>query len=229
MISSLKAFVCILPFAVIVRFLYLRDRREKEPFSLMFKAFLWGFLSIIPVIIAELPLQYLLRKTGLHESLITGIVPGIVEEGAKFLIFVWLILKNKEFDEPYDGVLYAALISLGFALSENILYVATNPLNVAFLRAVTAVPGHAMFGISMGYFFFKSRFEDERLRSLYTASAFIVPAIFHFSYNFIIKSSEFIGYYSLLALVGYLWYMLEVSKRRMKEAEKYQETKEENQ
>ncbi|HAV92626.1 TPA: PrsW family intramembrane metalloprotease [candidate division WOR-3 bacterium] len=228
MISYLKLFVCILPFVLIIRFLYLRDKKEKEPFALMFRSFSSGFASIVPVIFIELIFQYFLRKTNLHDAFITGIVPGIVEEGAKFLIFYFIILKNKEFDEPYDGILYASLISLGFALSENLLYIFTNPLNVAFLRAVTAVPGHALFGISMGYFFFKSKFEGETLKKIYLASAFMFPVLLHFSYNFIIKSNAFIGYYSLFALVVYLWLMIEVSKKRIKEAESFEINKEEN-
>ncbi|MDD3804547.1 MAG: PrsW family glutamic-type intramembrane protease [bacterium] len=228
MMLYLKLAVCILPFLIIIRFLYIRDRHEKEPVGLMVKAFSWGFFSIIPVILLEMPFQSLLQRMNFHEAFISGIVPGLIEEGAKFAIFFLLILKNREFDEPYDGILYAALISLGFALSENLLYVFSNPVNVALIRAFTAVPGHAMFGISMGYFFFKSRYENPSLRRIYILSAFFFPALLHFSYNFVIKSSAFIGYYSLLALVCYLWFMIEVSKKRIREAEIHSENKEEN-
>ncbi|MGE3063458.1 MAG: PrsW family glutamic-type intramembrane protease [bacterium] len=228
MIFYFKLLVCLIPFLIIIRFIYLRDRREKEPFRLMMKAFLYGFASIIPIVLLEIPFEKLLQSMSVHDAFITGIVPGIIEEGAKYILFVILILNNREFDEPYDGILYATLISLGFALSENLLYIFTNPINVAFMRAVTAVPGHAMFGISMGYFFFKSKYEGEKLRKTYMISAFIFPALLHFSYNFVIKSSAFIGYYSLLALVVYLWFMIEVSKRRMKETEIHPENKEEN-
>jgi hypothetical protein len=54
------------------------------------------------------------------------------------------------------------------------------------------------------------------------------PVLLHFSYNFIIKSNAFIGYYSLFALVVYLWLMIEVSKKRIKEAESFEINKEEN-
>src|SRR5690606_32179849 len=61
--------------------------------------------------------------------------------------------RQKEFDEPYDGIIYGAFISLGFAAIENILYVVEVGVSVALLRMFTAVPAHASFGIIMGYYF----------------------------------------------------------------------------
>lgn len=219
--NLLKFFIAVLPFAVLIRYFYLRDKREKEPLSLMIRAFASGCLSIFPILFFEFIFELVLKHLNVHDILIIGIVPGIIEEGVKYLIFISVILNNKEFDEPYDGILYAVLISLGFAIVENIIYVIDNSAVVGVLRAFTAVPGHAMFGISMGYFFYKAKFFPENSYSSRRnyILAFLTPALLHFSYNFIIKSSIFIGYYSLIALILYMWFMIELSKKKLKKSE----------
>ena len=62
--------------------------------------------------------------------------------------------KIKEFDEPYDGIMYGVAVSLGFAAIENVLYVYMDGggYQTGLLRMFTAVPAHAVFGVMMGYF-----------------------------------------------------------------------------
>ena len=78
------------------------------------------------------------------------VVAGAVEEGCKFAAY-HLGPSSSSFNrEEYDGILFAAAVALGFACVENVLYVREAGFDTARVRALTAVPAHAMFGISMG-------------------------------------------------------------------------------
>ena len=85
---------------------------------------------------------------------------AIPEELFKFLVLRWYVWRKPHFDEPLDGVVYGATASLGFATLENILYVGSHGLEMAVLRALTAVPGHAFTGVVMGAFLGRARFAE---------------------------------------------------------------------
>ena len=75
-----------------------------------------------------------------------------VEELAKWIIFMALIYWWEEFDEPLDGVVYGVALALGFATVENVLCVVRDGLGIGLLRALFAVPAHALFGAAMGFY-----------------------------------------------------------------------------
>ena len=77
-------------------------------------------------------------------------VVAISEEGIKYLLLKYRTWRSPEFNCTFDGVVYAVFLSLGFALWENIHYVLAYGMSTALARAVTAVPGHACFGVFMG-------------------------------------------------------------------------------
>ena len=87
------------------------------------------------------------------------VVAGFTEELMKYLAFYFFFWQERNFNEKFDGIIYAVYISLGFAAVENILYVFSGGMGVGFVRAFTAVPAHALFGISMGYYFGLARFD----------------------------------------------------------------------
>ena len=81
---------------------------------------------------------------------------GIVafsEEGAKYFLLRRRTWHSAAFNCQFDGVVYAVFVALGFALWENISYVLMYGLSTALVRAVTAVPGHACFGVFMGVWY----------------------------------------------------------------------------
>jgi RsiW-degrading membrane proteinase PrsW (M82 family) len=63
-----------------------------------------------------------------------------------------------------DGIVYAIMVGMGFATLENILYVVIRPedmttaFRIGWLRMLTAVPGHAIFAVVMGYFIGRAKF-----------------------------------------------------------------------
>jgi len=73
------------------------------------------------------------------------VVVALAEEFSKYVIVKYFAQPKKAFNEPYDGIMYAVMVSMGFACTENIMYVIEGGYETAILRAFTAVPAHATF------------------------------------------------------------------------------------
>ena len=179
------------PVIALIIFFYHKDRYEKEPFSILIKAFLVGILVTIPAIFLEEAFAILFMFTPETTNifivfLYTFIGIGFVEEGMKLFGLFGLIYRNREFDEPYDGIIYAVMVSLGFAFIENIFYVLRGGVYVGVLRAFLSVPGHAMFGVFMGYFLGIAKFTTRKRKFL--IFSYIVPSIIHGLYNFLLMT-----------------------------------------
>jgi RsiW-degrading membrane proteinase PrsW (M82 family) len=173
----------------VVIFLYLVYRKDKikEPATLLLKCFLGGFLSIILALLIDAPLEPLGERLGTpflraaYEAFILAAGP---EELAKFVVLYWLVWKSKDFDQHYDGILYAIFVSMGFALIENILYVLEGGMGVAMMRAVLSVPGHGFFAVLMGYFFSLAKFHTGSEKNRLLARSLWMPILFHGLYDF---------------------------------------------
>ena len=88
----------------------------------------------------------------------------------------------EEFNEPFDGIVYAVMVSMGFAALENIFYVFQFGYTTGILRAFTAVPAHATFGILMGFFMGKAKFSPSKIKNNLLGLG--VATIFHGAYDF---------------------------------------------
>jgi RsiW-degrading membrane proteinase PrsW (M82 family) len=143
------------PILIILLYVYVKDKYDKEPLPLLLKSLLLGALISIPVVFVEgaLTSAWQGEFTIAHAGYTAFVVAGLTEELFKFIVLYWLIWKHKEFDEKYDGIVYAVFISLGFAAVENVLYVLEYGAETGYLRAFTAVPAHAFFGVVMGFYF----------------------------------------------------------------------------
>ncbi|MFN8607205.1 MAG: PrsW family intramembrane metalloprotease [Vulcanimicrobiota bacterium] len=104
------------------------DRYEPEPPHLLLLAFTWGACLAVcaSYILNTINGAYFYEAThnAAAASALGGIISApIVEESTKglclFLLFFW---KRKEFDGIVDGVVYATMVALGFAMTENIQY-----------------------------------------------------------------------------------------------------------
>ena len=175
-----------LPVAIFLFIIYRKDK-QKEPPGLLVKCFLLGCVATVPIVIVELIVGEL---NNFNSAFLTSfydafIVAALVEEGFKFLFLYWIIWHRREFDQHYDGIVYAVFVSLGFALVENILYVVDLGFGVAIMRGLLSVPGHGLFGVCMGYFFALAKFApDRRRRKKQLWLSFLVPVLFHGLYDF---------------------------------------------
>ena len=184
-------FISLAPVFIIALYIYSRDRYEKEPVSLLIKALFIGILCVLPVLLIEGVLTRMyIGPEGISEAAYTAfVVAGLTEEGIKFLALFIFFWRNKNFNEKFDAIVYAVFISLGFAAIENILYVFQGGYSVGIVRALTAVPAHALFGIMMGYNFGLARFNAE-YRRLNLFAAFAIPFISHGAYDFLLMGNS---------------------------------------
>ncbi|MEA2527315.1 MAG: protease PrsW, partial [Thermomicrobiales bacterium] len=103
------------------------DKYEAEPRRAIIGAFAWGAVgAILFSVIAELIFGSLLvGEVGEEGASFLTVAVGapIIEEffkGIALLVLLWFF--RREFDNVLDGLVYGALIGLGFAMTENILY-----------------------------------------------------------------------------------------------------------
>ncbi len=172
-------------------FIYWRDKFDKEPLRLLAGSFALGVFSCIPAALSGIFLDKVFDTGGMGMFglfIRTFIFIGLVEEGWKFFFTVLVPYRKSAFDEPYDGITYAVMVSLGFATFENILYVISGGMEVAFLRMFTAVPAHVTFGVIMGYFLGLAKFRNNSmwLKIVGLAGA----TAFHGFYDFSLFSTE---------------------------------------
>ena len=203
----------IFPVAVFMIIIYRRDT-EKEPKGLLVKCFLGGCVITIPVVFLGLFLDEfnVFNSAAMSSFYDAFVVAATVEEGFKFLLLYFIIRKRNEFDQHFDGIVYAVFISLGFAFVENVLYVAEYGFGTAVVRAVLAVPAHGLFGVCMGYFFAHAKFSP-KYRSGFLLLSFLVPMVLHGLYDFFLMYLDVVDsdglilllFFGFIALMICLW------------------------
>jgi RsiW-degrading membrane proteinase PrsW (M82 family) len=123
--SIVFAFVPAFFFAWFINWL---DRYEKEPKLLLVATFLWGAIvavigAIIVSLIMDMGFTMVLGDKGLADLAGGSITAPLVEESWKGLaVLIVFLLFRKEFDSILDGIVYGAIVGLGFAATENVLY-----------------------------------------------------------------------------------------------------------
>ena len=169
----------ILPSILIMLYIIFSDR-FREPFLNIIYAFILGFIIIIPA--GYLNYFFIFSQQN-PEKLV--FIAGFTEEIIKFITLFFFLKGMDAFNEHMDSIVYATLLSLGFATLENFDYVFflnqdISSLAIAILRAFTAIPLHASCGIIMGYFFGLYVFKKSKINLILSL---VIPIAVHSSYN----------------------------------------------
>jgi RsiW-degrading membrane proteinase PrsW (M82 family) len=175
------------PIVVILIYIYVKDKYEKEPIGLLVKNFFLGaVVSIIITVVLGFAANIIYtvtdEKSILQQFVKAFFVVALVEEFSKYIIVKYYSQKKTDFNEPFDGIVYAVVVSMGFAALENVLYVSQYGVTIGLTRAFTAVPAHATFGILMGYFMGKAKFSNNRVK--YNLLGLLTATLFHGAYDF---------------------------------------------
>jgi RsiW-degrading membrane proteinase PrsW (M82 family) len=120
--------LALLPVPFLIAVVLLLDRLEPEPRGNLVFAFAWGagIAALLALVINTAGLVFITQPdlgttTGQYVSATFG--APVVEESLKGGVLLWLLWRRRqEFDGPTDGVIYAAMVGLGFAMMENIGY-----------------------------------------------------------------------------------------------------------
>ncbi len=161
----LLAFSGVLPALAFMWWFERLDAKRPEPTHALRRVAWLGGLSTIPALGVELVLSAVGPQRGVPHALWTAfVVAACTEETAKALALYFGVWRHPSFDERLDGIVYATRAGLGFALVENVEYLLDTHGTGAFLgvfvmRAVLAVPSHAIYAGFMGYWAARRRFD----------------------------------------------------------------------
>jgi RsiW-degrading membrane proteinase PrsW (M82 family) len=154
-----------LPALVAMAYVDKIDAKRPEPRWTLRRVAAFGALSVIPCIYIEQGLARIpVGGTWPQLFFMSFVVAAMVEELAKVFVVYATVWRRPELDERLDGIVYGTRAGLGFALLENIGYLLGPRSAGAFVtmylvRALLAVPGHAIYGGFMGYFAARRRFD----------------------------------------------------------------------
>lgn len=203
--------VAIAPSLALFSYLYLRDQFASEPSKLLFQSFLYGAVLTFPILFV----QYVFDAESVFTSGFAQnvIFSSIIEEFFKWLVLLIAVYRHVDFEDPYDGILYGASVSLGFATVENILYLLEFGLQTAFLRAFLPVSSHALFGVVMGYYFGKAKFSKSSKRRRWLGWAFLSSVVLHIAYNSSLYIYDNIMYGTIPFMLFLWWFGLKKVKQ----------------
>ena len=194
---EMLAIIAILPIIILCIYIYRKDK-DKEPAALLRKVFIFGILSVIPIMIIELFVSETISVSDNYNliSLFIAVLVGValIEELFKWLVVYLKVYNHKEFNHAYDAVVYCVFSSLGFALVENLLFVFQNGFAVGLLRAFLTVPSHTCNGVILGYFMGKAKQEEykgnQKLSNRYMFYSLLTPILTHAIYDYLILADR---------------------------------------
>jgi protease PrsW len=187
------------------------DRRQPEPLRWVAAAFALGMAVAVvaALLLSRVP------PVGLRPVLVTP----VIEEGLKF-VGLWLLVRRlAAFDEPRDGILYAAALGLGFGTAEAIGYgLLTYTMHdapglepteagvtMALLRGALTTPGHAAWTAIAGAAYAARRFGDGRNGSRNVAAALALAVALHAVFNLVAPQATWAAFGFMALSVGAAW------------------------
>jgi RsiW-degrading membrane proteinase PrsW (M82 family) len=187
-----------------------KDRYAPEPRTRLVFAFLLGVVAAAGAVavfrgLGALGLPHLSAGGLGWMAVYCYVFIGPIEEGAKLLVAWWVVFRWAEFDEPIDGFVYAAAISLGFASLENLLHLPGLPLLEQLARTATLPLTHTLFAAVWGLGIARARLlmSPGWRRQLWQVGSMVAAMLLHSSYDFLIFAWQATWATSLLAL--FLW------------------------
>ena len=194
--------VAFLPGIFWLVYLCRQDRDNPEPIWLVALVFGAGALIALPVGLAEKLVSGNLGVNAVENAAdaatVGWLVNGFMEEAAKFGVVMGVVYYRSHFDEPLDGIVYAAAAALGFASLENVISIYRMGPAALFIRGPMSTAGHMLFSSIWGYALGKARFDPEGRLSM-LSRGFVLAAFFHGLYDFLV--------FTRLAMAGALYFL----------------------
>lgn len=195
--------VALIPPVLLLFIMWRVDKLEHEPIHLLLivagLGALSGLLALVLEIAVDAPIASLFDSSSYAYYLIMDNFVGValMEELSKMLVVMLVVWRHKQFNCRFDGVVYGAASSLGFAALENVKYVINYGFETGIVRAFTAIPGHLIFGIFMGVFIGLakcSKYAGKKGKmNLELLLAILVPTLIHGYYDYLLSVPEYMG------------------------------------
>ena len=198
------------------------DHGEKEPIGALWIAFGFGALAALAAGLLEswlLPSPQQAVTKSLANLLVVAMAIGLIEELVKFVPFALFIRSKRYFNENTDGIIYFALVGLGFGLPENILYTMQYGVSTGVGRLIITPLFHAAITGFVGYFFVRYKLGGGSL--LKVVGALAAAIVLHGIYDFGLTSnilvytviSLAIAFGLTVALFGLYWHARDLDER----------------
>lgn len=222
MLSSILFLVAaaLLPPLVLLRVVYQMDKLDREPGALLLALFFRGALAMVPILVLEVVADQFIDFFPWRPS------------STSFWPILWCrdSLRRGSSTGFFSGapgmspILTTGLtawctgsLSPWLAAVENVLYVLTSGFSTAVVRAIFSIPGHAMFGVVMGEAMSRAKWlEVHGQREQAGAArrrAWLLPAVLHGLYDFLLVGFGWIFYGYFAGLVVYVVRLLRQSAR----------------
>jgi RsiW-degrading membrane proteinase PrsW (M82 family) len=176
------------PGLAIIFYIYLTDKYDREPLSNLLISFFLGAISTIPAIIIQTLLIprldfYVSSRAVIYNAIFSFLIVAPSEELSKFLMLRKYSYTRKAFNEPFDGIIYSVMVSMGFATLENIGYVFQHGFMTGIVRMFLSVPAHAAFGVLMGYHVGLAKMDPAKA-GLHMTKGVLLAMLFHGGFDF---------------------------------------------
>lgn len=213
------------PVAVLLWYIYRKDKVQPEPTKWLLKAFGFGVLSMFLSFVFSVPACLLLGMemdantySSIREAFADAFVLAAIPEELAKLIMLWLLLrKNPHFDEKFDGIVYAVCIGMGFAGIENVMYLAGGIedgswIGIGISRALFSIPGHFFFAVLMGYYYSLYHFGIDRSPKA-KAMILVAPILAHGLFDGILFCMNVDEGLALICLFLFLYFFNKLRKK----------------
>jgi len=139
---------------------------------------------------------------------------GPIEELAKLLPFLLVVVRFKAFDEAMDGIIYASFIGLGYAAAENVYYLEyLRPLEAA-ARGFASPVVHILFASIWAHWFTRAWLARKAV-ALPLIIGFVVAAMLHGIYDFLVLLEPVAALPIAAALIVTIWIWRLVLMRKL--------------
>lgn len=145
------------------------------------------------------------------------LVIGPVEELAKLLPFLLIVIRLKAFDEPLDGIIYASFIGLGYAAAENVYYLEYLTSIESIARGFAGPVVHIIFASIWGHWITRARLSGRSI-VLPAICGFAIAALLHGMYDFLVLLQPFFALPVAAALIIAIWVWRLILMRRLHRA-----------
>jgi len=198
--------IAILPTLALLLFFIYSDK-FKEPKKTVLSTFILGIFIIAPIEVFHYGTEMIIGEPIEYNAFFRAFfAAAFLEELFKFCVLFFFCTKFSEFNEPMDGIVYGLTASLGFAFWENLQYIympdreISESLQVAWMRAFTAVPSHAFDGVIMGFFIGRHYFRDYKTNTNLIL-ALLIPVTLHGFYDWVLMEESINRNFMYLVMV----------------------------
>lgn len=209
-----------IPAILYIFIIYWVDRYEKEPWGLLTAAFLWGAIpSIFVALFFNIALSgiiyALVGEGSTGDAIAASLIAPPVEESIKGLALLGILFWwRHEIDSLLDGIIYGAMVGMGFALVENVFYFLSEfeaggleawGINV-FIRTILFGLNHSLFTSMIGLGIAYSRMSTHVVAQVIAPVGGWITAVFlHFLHNASVSSGSLLCILAFISDWGGVW------------------------